>query len=1192
MRIKKIRVSGFKSFCHPVNLQVKQNGITIIVGPNGCGKSNVVDAVRWVLGEQRVKHLRGSSMEDVIFSGSSFHKPSGMAEVSLTFSNPKGDTLQQFADYTEIAVTRRLYRSGESIYMINKIPVRLKDVRELFMDTGIGGTGYSIVEQGRVEEIVSAKPIDRRILIDDAAGIVKFRFKRENAEKRLDETTQNLLRVNDVLGALSEQEDGLREHVERAEKYLELQEQSGLLERQHLCLSWHQAGLNEQKVQELVQGHQQQQQDLQSEKSVVETDLERLKLEQTQLGTQVGERREQLFKTEQNIQEAENQRELEKQNLQNVSEQREGQEKELLELKQRLTEREKERADINNRSMELAERLGEMQAKLVIIEEKRAEENETLQKSTDETSVLQKRLLTVHTELTNQTNQKNFLDERLENLTERQQRLQDQQQSHKNLLQEVTLQVSDREEQMVTMRLQKEELSGKLAELESSIEDQHLKLIEEEKKLEDLRYQQSTAESRIESLQQIQTHYEGFSDSVKIFMQLMQDNPETKKQLGVSGLLADFITVPTDTLDIVSPVMAEVLDWVVIERAEKLPQIEIFCAEHELGQLGFVALDHPASVPKSAGTKGIPLPEILKFKKPLQEWGEKFFSRFTLLKDENNFWNEAEKKWPDSPEEWLSSSGICLSNSSASMGKVQSGSLGFLQRQQQIIDVETYVDDLQKKIKKFESELLTLRERHESLKEEQETREEESRKLEFAMLSGNKELEHQQLEERRMQQTVSQLSQDSEGILEEMDSSRLKENTAAETIISLEKERAELEEKTNQLQERIQLQQSRNDAIAEELLAHRVSLTETTEQQKNTEETESRLNKEYEDTSLRLEQLKTAINEGELRLEQSRKRITEIDGSFEEMLEKRTSMKQELEEGIQLHEQKNEEQTLLSQKLQERQGHLENSVSVSHQESIRLTEFRLQREQLEDQLRKITEHTPEAILSEMDVEASDHKKMGLELRSLKASLNAMGAVNLAAPEEYAALKERIDFLKSQSEDLQKAVDDLKETIKDINIESRRRFREMFDQVNENFMNVFSSLFEGGEAKLLLTESEDLLNAGVDILAQPPGKKLQNINLLSGGEKALTAISLIFAIFLVKPSPFCLLDEVDAPLDDVNVVRFNRLITGLSYDSQFIIITHNKKTMEIGDLLYGVTMEEPGISKTVSVEFKEAESLIA
>ena len=1192
MRIKKIRVSGFKSFCHPVNLQVKQNGITIIVGPNGCGKSNVVDAVRWVLGEQRVKNLRGGSMEDVIFSGSSFHKPSGMAEVTLTFSNPKGDTLKQFADYTEIAVTRRLYRSGESIYMINKTNVRLKDVRELFMDTGIGGTGYSIIEQGRVEEIVRAKPIDRRILLDDAAGIVKFRFKRENAEKRLDETTQNLLRVNDVLGALSEQEDGLREHVKRAEKYLSLQEKTGLLERQHLCLSWHQTGLNEKIVHELVQEHQQQQQDLQSEKSVVETELERLKLKQTQLDTQVGERREKLYKIEQKIQEAENQRELEKQNLQNISEQRAGHEKELEELKQRLSEHGKERAEIKTRSIELTERVREMQAKLVIIEENRTGENETLKKTTEDTSVLQKRLLTVHTELTNQTNQKNFLDERLENLSERQQRLQDQQQSHKNLLQEVTLQVSDREEQMEKMRLQKEEFSGVLAELESSIEDQHLKLIEEEKIVDDLRYQQSTAESRIESLQQIQTHYEGFSDSVKIFMQLMQDNHKTKRKLGVSGLLADFISVSADSLDIVSPVIDQVLDWVVIEQAKMLPQIELFCADHDLGQLKFVALDRPSTVPEAAGTKGIPLTEIIKIKKPLQEWGKNFFSRFVLLKNEKTFWNEVEKKWPNSPEEWFSSSGICLSNSSVSIGKVQSGSLGFLQRQQQIIDIEKYVADLQQKINKFETELLTLRERHESLKEEQESCEEESKKLEFALLSGNKELEHHQLEERRMEQTVSQLSQDSESIHKEMNSSRLKEKTSAETIISLEKERVKLEEKTKQLQERIQLQKSRNDAITEELLAHRVSLSETTEQQKSTEETESRLNREFEETSLRLKQFKTALHEGELKLDQSRKRITKIDESFEEMLENRSSIKQELEEDIQLYKQKNEEQNLLSKKLQERQGHFESSVNISHQESIRLTEFRLQREQIEDQLRKITEETPEAILSEMDVESSDHKTMGQELRSLKASLNAMGGVNLAAPEEYAALTERIDFLKLQSEDLQKAVDDLKETIQDINIESRRRFREMFDRVNENFINVFSSLFEGGEAKLVLTESEDLLNAGVDIVAQPPGKKLQNINLLSGGEKALTAISLIFAIFLVKPSPFCLLDEVDAPLDDVNVVRFNHLITDLSYNSQFIIITHNKKTMEIGDLLYGVTMEEPGISKTVSVEFKEAEKLIA
>ncbi|MDP7614095.1 MAG: chromosome segregation protein SMC [SAR324 cluster bacterium] len=1192
MRIKNIKVSGFKSFCHPVNLQFKQHGITIVVGPNGCGKSNVVDAVRWVLGEQRVKHLRGGSMEDVIFSGSSYHKPSGMAEVSLTFSNPQGDTLRQYADYTEIAVTRRLYRSGESVYMINKTPVRLKDVRELFMDTGVGGTGYSIIEQGRVGEIVSSKPLERRTLIDDAAGIVKFRFKRETAEKRLEETTQNLFRVTDVLGALSEQEDGLKEHVEKAENYLDLQQQCGQLEQQHLSLSLHQAAINEDKAQELVQGHQQQQEDLQNEKSVVQTEMERLKLEQVQRGTQVGERREQLFQKEQIIQEAENQRELEKQNLQNVGEQQQGQETELEELQLRLTDREKERAKIESRLKELAERLGELQAKLVNIEELRTKENSDLQQASEDASVLQKRLLTVHTELTNQTNQKNFLDERLENLTERQQRLQDQEQSHRNLLQEVTLQVSDSEERMESIRQQKEELSVKLAELESRLAAQHTQLTATETQIEDLRYQHSTAQSRIESLHQIQTQYEGFSDSVKIFMQLMQENPETKKKLGVSGLLADYITVSEKILTAVSPVITEVLDWVVIERAVDFPELEIFCTEHDLGQLKFIALDRPVSVRQDSTAKGTPLPEILEIKAPLKEWGEKFFSRFTLLKHEINFWNDSGNNRPEAPYEWLSTTGIRLTNSTVSIGKVQSGSLGFLQRQQQIVDVEKYAEDLNKKLKKLESEQQTLREKYETIKQEQESSEEETRKLEFELLSCNKELEHHQLEERRTQQTVSQIAQDSATILNEMETSRQKENTASTSIKTLEKERTELEEKTTEVQERILEQQSRADACAEELLTHRVSLTEITEQQKNTEETADRLRCESAETALRLEQLETSRNDAGLRLEQSRKRITEIDESFAGMLEARTIMKLELDEEILLHDQKSEEQTLLTQKLQERQGLLENSVSVSHQESLKLTEFRIQREQLENQIAEITDKSPEEIIAEMDVETADLKNMGQVLRGLKVRLNTMGAVNLSAPEEYAALTERIDFLKSQSDDLEKALDDLKETIKDINIESRRRFREMYELINENFKKVFSTLFEGGEAKLVLTESEDLLSAGVDIVAQPPGKKLQNINLLSGGEKALTAISLIFAIFLVKPSPFCFLDEVDAPLDDVNVVRFTRLITSLSYDSQFILISHNKKTMEIGDLLYGVTMEEPGISKTVSVEFNEASRLIA
>ncbi|MDP6729011.1 MAG: chromosome segregation protein SMC, partial [SAR324 cluster bacterium] len=327
-------------------------------------------------------------------------------------------------------------------------------------------------------------------------------------------------------------------------------------------------------------------------------------------------------------------------------------------------------------------------------------------------------------------------------------------------------------------------------------------------------------------------------------------------------------------------------------------------------------------------------------------------------------------------------------------------------------------------------------------------------------------------------------------------------------------------------------------------------------------------------------------------LEKSKQRILEIDASFDQMLDKRELLKRELDEELELQERKNEEHHLQGQQLQEIRSKLEESNEALHQQSLKQTEFRMLREQLENQLAEISDRGPEELMKEIDTESLDQTALNRESRSLKARISSMGHVNLSAPEEYDALMERLGFLSSQSEDLQQATDDLKKTIRDINNESRRRFKEMFDLVNVKFKQVFQTLFEGGDASMVLTESEDLLDAGVDIVAQPPGKKLQNLNLLSGGEKALTAISLIFAIFLIKPSPFCLLDEVDAPLDDANVVRFNRLINSLTDNAQFIVITHNKKTMEIGDLLYGVTMENPGISKTVSVQFKEAQKLVA
>ena len=393
-------------------------------------------------------------------------------------------------------------------------------------------------------------------------------------------------------------------------------------------------------------------------------------------------------------------------------------------------------------------------------------------------------------------------------------------------------------------------------------------------------------------------------------------------------------------------------------------------------------------------------------------------------------------------------------------------------------------------------------------------------------------------------------------------------------------------------EERIEVQKQRVEEISTKLLDQKVALTEALEQQKNLVENEQRLQREHLECERRIESLLNLRDEGDQKLQKSEQRIIEIDASFDQMLEQRELLKGELDTELELQERKNEEHHLQNQQLQEIRQKLEASNEALHQQSLKQTEFRMLREQLETQLAEISDQSPEELMKEIDADALDQAALSRESRSLKARISSMGNVNLSAPEEYEALMERIGFLSTQSEDLQQATDDLKKTIRDINNESRRRFREMFDQVNVKFREVFQTLFEGGDASMVLTESEDLLDAGIDIVAQPPGKKLQNLNLLSGGEKALTAISLIFAIFLIKPSPFCLLDEVDAPLDDANVVRFNRLIQSLTDNAQFIVITHNKKTMEIGDLLYGVTMENPGISKTVSVQFQEAQKLVA
>ncbi len=629
MRIKSLKVSGFKSFCHSVDIKFQQNGITVVIGPNGCGKSNVVDAIRWVLGEQRPKHLRGGSMEDVIFNGSSYQKPMGMAEVTLTFTNTEGDTIRNYEQYTEIAITRRLYRSGESVYMINKTPVRLKDIRELFMDTGVGGTGYSIVEQGRVGEIVSARPADRRVLIDDAAGIVKFRIKREAAERRMEETLQNLLRVNDVLGALREQEEGLRDQVERARSFISLKEESSLIEKQLLCLNWHQAGANEKQSSQSIEEYRQKHQDVQNDLAAEETRLQQLSLEQTQRGAEIQQRREKVYEKEREIQEAENQRNLERQNLENVNEQQQRQAEELAELQDKLKFLEGDRNQGSSLADQLKTRVETAQESLSEFEQEKLERETELQEVNDLQQQLQKKLLKIHTEWKKR---------------------------------------DSAEEKTLSLRQQLDLIEEQLQHLGQTIETDSELIEEEETKLVEEQYQQSVIRSRLESLVQIQHSYEGFSDSVKTFMHLMQEDSAKAQSFGVLGVVADFINAETEALEQGASVMAEVLDWVVLKSKDQFSKVESFCESQGLGAMKFIALDR-LPTESDRPTEQLSLKDFLEFRGEFESWGNRFFSRFLLDDDSAHFWNRLDNEWTGSTFEWLSANGSRLSEIAAGIGK-------------------------------------------------------------------------------------------------------------------------------------------------------------------------------------------------------------------------------------------------------------------------------------------------------------------------------------------------------------------------------------------------------------------------------------------------------------------------------------------------------------------------------------------
>ena len=1172
MKIKRLDILGFKSFVEKTSIDF-ESGITGIVGPNGCGKSNIVDAIRWCLGEQGAKNLRGRSMEDVIFSGSERRKPLSMAEVSLTFSNEDGSAPSRYRDLAEITVTRRLYRSGESEYLINKAVCRLLDIVELVMDTGVGARAYSIIEQGKIGQILSARPEERRFLIEEAAGISKFKARKKSALRKIDATRHNLERIGDILSEVRRQMAGLKRQAQKAERFRACREEIKALE----------VRFAQERYAELVAAITLAEERLREVECFLEEETLRLsecdtRLEEHRL-LQDGEEadlqqiRTRILHLDAECRRLEQTLEFAAREQQQLVGRCEQLKAELQEGEAQLRKLETEREDLGRESEELGQVLDRERLGLTM-EESRIREFADQSRTMDARMEEERHaLFATITELSLLSSHQDEVARRLGDLDERERRNRSdavsiheqmgQKREHLEALQQ-TLQNDHAEFSRLTAEL--DALRSQREQLQAQMEEYDERLLV-------LREALSRKQSRLESLQELEKNLSGYSDGVRT---LLGDPVQAAR---FAGMAADFLDVPQALETAVEAATGERLQALLLNHAEDA-RAAVSSLQGGAGRATFLLPDVLPPLLSGPG-EGIALAEQVGLRAGAPLAAANLLAGVYLV---------------ESLEPYLAEplpAGILLVTRSGETlnfrgeyagGVVSEPARGVLHKKREVAELSRDLVGEQALL----AELQVVRERQRSEKGAVESRLQELggylHQVELRSLSGRKELERFHADLARLEERLEVLSFEEDQVHEERERLQAQHRQSTSRQGECTTRRQQLEQSLAELQDRTRNIRRELAVQRDALTARKVALAASEERERNSRKRLEQLGQLHKDLELRRERAKLHLAEGDQRRtllqEEQHQAAVRIELLHRKRAEEKTAESLALSHCEERRERIREQEALLKS-LRERLDEHQRRQSALH---LKIRELAMEAEHVRSRCLELHRVDLDALsepAAPLDVEAARRR-----LDDLRRQVEAMGEVNLMAIEQFEELDQRHQFLSSQQEDLRHSMEDLHKAIQKINRTTRSRFRDTFDQINAQFQTVFPRLFRGGRAELVLTDEQDLLETGVDIIVQPPGKKLQNISLLSGGEKALAATALIFSIFLIKPSPFCLLDEVDAPLDDANIGRFNEMILEMSHLSQFIIITHNKKTMEIADPLYGVTMEEPGISRIVSVRMTE------
>ncbi len=1181
MYLKSIEVQGFKSFANKILFEF-HNGITGIVGPNGSGKSNVGDAVRWVLGEQSAKQLRGGNMQDVIFSGTENRKPLSFASVSITLDNSDHKLP---VDYNEVTVTRRLYRSGESEYLINGSGCRLKDIQEMFYDTGIGKEGYSIIGQGQIDKILSGKPEERRELFDEAAGIVKFKRRKATTLKKLDEERQNLVRVTDILSELTKQLGPLEKQSETARIYLAKREELKELDVNLFLLDHQRTGELLKELEEKLEQAQRELNEAQAAYDQTKIEYDRLEQELEDLNHRLDTLKEEQQQNALLKQQYEGQVQVLEEQISSGKQNSEHYQNRLTALGEDLDRRTQEKEKLAEDKLELQSRLKEIRASLS--KETEALENivSNVEECTQAVEDGKNEIIEILNSRATTKGKVQRFDAMLEQLNIR-----------KAEISQRILRLKSEEEVLEKERLNAQKQYDAVTAVIHSTNEECVRLDGEVQKLQDeLKKQNSQMEigqtayhreaSRLESLKNITERYDGYGNSIRRVMEQKNREP------GIKGVVADIIHVQKDYEVAIETALGGSIQNIVTDNEQTAKRMIGFLKKNRFGRATFLPLSNISgrgglnqrdvlSEPGVVGTANT----LVNADKEYSELVMYLLGR-VLVVDNIDHAIAIGKKYRHSLR-MVTIEGESLSPGGSMTGGAFKNNSNLLGRRREIEELERSVGILRKELEETQKSIGENRSRRNVLRDTIADFQQKLRQQYVEQNTAKMNLEQLKEKEGEIQNSYRQIDREQEELRHQAGEIRQDHSSIARELEDSQKDEKELETFIETKQKELEEWKAEETEKTHELEKIRLEESSLEQQNQFLQENLSRLNSEIAAFQKESQEITENLVQSREEIHKKEEGIQELKNAAQECL-----LKEEQYGSQRAQWQEEKEKRSASHKtFFEKRDHLSEKTSLLDKECFRL---RSQTEKIEEQregqisyMWEEYEITPNNALQYRKEELTDRQAIKADVTRIKDEIRKLGSVNVNAIEDYKELLERHTFLSGQYDDIVKAEETLEGIILELDEGMRKQFTEKFRDIQREFDKAFKELFGGGKGTLELAEDEDILEAGIRIISQPPGKKLQNMMQLSGGEKALTAIALLFAIQNLKPSPFCLLDEIEAALDDSNVGRFASYLQKLTKNTQFIIITHRRGTMNAADRLYGITMQEKGVSTLVSVDLVE------